>query len=140
KREVRAKGSSDAATIERSHDSRGLITNQVQFTGTSDLNLTNQFLYNTRGDLVEKTDGDGRKTRFSRDARGRLESTETFETGQSIPTDWQYQYYNENGELAWFDGPRFDPEDYVWRDYDGDGRQIQEIHWRSKGRQDGTGV
>src|SRR5206468_12305291 len=49
-------------------------------------------------------------------------------------------YYNENGELTWSDGPRYHPEDYVWRDHDGGGRKSQEIHWRSQAKSDGTGV
>jgi YD repeat-containing protein len=82
----------------------------------------------------------GRSVHFGFDPRGSIQSREVFETGQSIPISWDYFYYNDNGELTWSDGPRYNPEDYVWRDYDGGGRKIQEIHWRSEAKSDGTGV
>ena len=71
---------------------------------------------------------------------GRPAGQETFDVGQAIPMDWKYLYFNENGELNWIDGPRYNPEDYIFYDYDGAGRKIQEIHWRSQGNPDGSGV
>src|SRR5206468_2327482 len=65
---------------------------------------------------------------------------EVFETGGVTPVSWEYSYYNPNGELVWWDGPRYNPEDYSWRDYDGAGRKIQEIKWRSRAKADGSGV
>ena len=52
RKEVRAFGSSDAATNEWFNDGRGFPTNAVQYTGTADPNVTNQFLYNARGEMV----------------------------------------------------------------------------------------
>ena len=60
------------------------------------------------------------------------------QTGQAIFR--RYTYYNANGQVAWIDGPRSNPDDYVWRDYDGAGRVITEIRWRSRARADGSGV
>ncbi len=54
--------------------------------------------------------------------------------------DWTYLYYDENGEVTWIDGPRFNPEDYVFNDYDGAGRATTVIHWQSQAKSDGTGV
>lgn len=138
--EVRAFGSPDAATNEWVRDGRGFITQSVRRTGTADPAVTNSFLYSDRGEVVEQMDVLGRRTRFEYDGLGRPIAREVFEAGQAVPLAWEYSYYSENGELTWSDGPRFDPEDYVWRDYDGAGRLITEIHWRSQARADGSGM
>lgn len=139
-REIRAFGSSDAATNDWVHDGRGFITQQIQYTRTSDPTVTNNYLYNARGELIERTDAAGRKYRADFDALGRPQTKEVYEPGQSTPLTWDYSYYSANGDLIWTDGSRFNPEDYVWRDYDGEGRQIQEIRWRSRAKADGSGV
>jgi YD repeat-containing protein len=138
--EIRAFGSSDAATNQWTRDGRGFITQSVRYTGTTDPSVTSTFFYNDRGEMMEQADAASRKTTLDYDGLGRPIAREIFEAGQTIPLAWNYSYYNPNGELTWSDGPRFDPEDYVWRDYDGAGRIITEIHWRSQGRADGTGV
>jgi RHS repeat-associated protein len=139
-RETRAFGSTDAATTEWTRDGRGFITQQIQFTGTADPAVTNTFLYNWRGELVEKVDAAGRRTRLDYDGLGRLKTREIYEAGTTVPLTWDYSYYNPNGDLVWSDGPRFDPEDYIWRDYDGAGRLCSEIRWRSRAKVDGSGV
>ena len=139
-REIRAFGSPDAATNDWTYDGRGFITQSVRYTGTSDPAVTNTFFYNGRAELVEQADAAGRKTTFSYDGMGRPEYREVYEANQSIPLAWEYSYYNDNGELTWSDGPRFNPEDYTWRDYDGGGRLITQIRWRSQAKSDGTGV
>jgi RHS repeat-associated protein len=65
-------------------------------------------------------------------------TTQTASQGPEYRT--KYFYYNANGELTWWDGPRSNPEDYAWRDYDGAGRPITEIRWRSRPRADGSAV
>jgi YD repeat-containing protein len=140
KREVRAEGSADAAITESLHDYRGFETNVVLFTGTTDPNVTNHFVYNARGEMVEQRDGAGRRIRFAYDALGRPKYRETYEAGQATPLAWEYSHFNANGELVWTDGPRFDPEDYVWNDYDGAGRQTTQIRWRTQAKADGSGV
>lgn len=139
-REVRGYGSADAATNDWAYDGRGFATQSVRYTGTTDPTVTNTFFYNNRNLLAEQTDAAGRKTAYDYDALGRPTLREVFEAGQTTPLAWDYSYYNENGELTWTDGPRYNPEDYVWRDYDGAGRNITEIHWRSQAKADGTGV
>jgi RHS repeat-associated protein len=139
-REIRAAYSSEAATNEWAYDARGFVTQATRYTGTTDPAVTLAQSYNYRGELVEQTDAAGRTLRLGFDPAGRPQRREVFESGASLPASWEYSYYNENGEPTWSDGPRFDPEDYVWRDYDGSGRKTQEIRWRSKANSTGTGV
>jgi RHS repeat-associated protein len=138
--EIRAAYSPDAATNETTYSSRGFPTRLVRYTGTADPAVIVTNLYNSRGELVLQTDTAGRSVKLGFTPRGNPESKEVFEAGQMIPLSWEYSYYNENGELTWSDGPRFDPEDYVWRDYDGGGRKTQEIRWRTQGNIDAQGV
>lgn len=138
--EIKAAGSPEASSNLFLYDQRGLVTTRVQFAGTEDPNVTNTLFYNTREELVQETDAAGRSRRYAYDAMGRRTMFEVFEAGSLTPLSWEHTYYNENGEIVWVDGPRFDPEDYVWRDYDGAGRMVQEIRWRSRARADGQGV
>lgn len=139
-REICAVGTADAATNEWAHDGRGFATQRIRYTGTSDPAVTNTLVYNDRGEMVENVDGAGRMVRTEFDPMGRPSLREVFEAAQDVPASWEYTYYNENGEITWSDGPRYNPEDYVWRDYDGAGRLVTEIHWRSQAKADGTGV
>lgn len=139
-REIRAANSPDAATNEWTYNSLGFPISETRYTGTGDPAVIATNFYNTRGELAVRTDVAGRRAVFGYDPLGNLQSRETFDAGSSIPMSWDYLYYNENGELTWSDGPRYNPEDYVWRDYDGAGRQTQEIRWRSQAKSDGTGV
>ena len=139
-RQITAYGSIDAATNDMAYDGHGFLTNEIQYTSTSDPNVTNQFLYNERGEMAQRIDGAGRSYVFIHDPMGRPSGQETYEAGQTTPMDFNYSYYNFNGELTWSDGPRYNPEDYIWRDYDGAGRKTTEIHWRSRGKADGSGV
>jgi len=139
-RRIRANNSPDAATNDMFYGGNGFVTATIQYTGTGDPAITNQYLYNERNELVQQTDAAGRTSTFTYDPMGRPTSRETFESGQTVPMDWNDSYYNENGDLTWTDGARYNPEDYVWRDYDGDGRKIQEIHWQSQANPNGSGV
>ncbi|MBI1176394.1 hypothetical protein GC207_03030 [bacterium] len=139
-RQITAFSSPDAATNDFAWDEHGWKTQEIGYTGTGDPAITNSFLYNLRGELVLKTDAANRSQFFAYDGMGRKTIAEVYDAGQTVPLDFAYSYYNDNGELVWMDGPRFDPEDYVWRDYDGAGRLATEIHWRSQAQSDGTGV
>lgn len=139
-REIRAAHSPDAATNEWAYDSRGFATQLTRHTGTVDPNVTVTQFHNARGELIEQSDALGRKVRYEYDAMGRPVARETFEAGQTIPLAWEYSYRNGNGEVFWSDGPRFDPEDYVWLDYDGNGRLSQQVKFRSRAKLDGSGV
>ncbi len=138
--EVRAAYSTDAATSEMTYSSRGFPIRLVRYTGTADPAMVVTNVYNSRGELVQTINPQRSTINYTYTPRGNPESKEVFEAGQSIPMSWEYSYYNENGEPTWSDGPRFDPEDYVWRDYDGGGRKTQEIRWRTQGNTDAEGV
>ena len=139
-RRIRAYGSPDAATNDLFCNGQGFPTNSVQYPGTGDPNVIYQLFYDERGELVQRTDAVGASYLYDYDPMGRPTAQETFDTGQTIPMDWKYQYYDANGELNWIDGARYNPEDYVFFDYDGAGRVTTEIHWRSEANSTGTGV
>lgn len=138
-REIRAWGTSDAATNDTAYDAHGFRTQTVSYTATADPALTNYFFYNERGQMVDREDGAGALTHFEWDALDRpTERWDISEQGELL--SWNFNYYNDNGELEWSDGPAYNPEDYVWRDYDGAGRLSTEIRWRAEAKPDGTGV
>jgi RHS repeat-associated protein len=139
-RSIAAVGTGDAATNDSVFDGRGFVTCQIAYTGTGDPNVTNYFSYDERGYLVQKTNPDGSAVITTYDPMGRLTGKEVYDQNSTVPASTEYYYYNENGELNWYDGPRSNPEDYVWYDYDGAGRKIQEIRWRSRAKADGSGV
>jgi RHS repeat-associated protein len=139
-RTVRATNSLDAATNDTFFDGRGYPTSTVAYTGTADPNITNFYFYNNRGELVQKTDAAGRSTLLAYDDMDRTTGREVFESNNIVPISAEYYYYNLNGELEWYDGPRSNPEDYVYHTYDGAGREVQKIVWRSQGNPDGSGV
>ena len=138
-RKILAFNSTDAATNDLAYDGHGFITQSVRFTGTTDPAITNTFFYNERGQVVSQMDALGAVTFSDYDALDRLTERDNFDENGNL-LSWNFNYYNDNGELVWSDGPRYNPEDYVWRDYDGDGRLATEIHWRSEAKSDGTGV
>ncbi len=138
-RQIRAYGSTDAATNDLVYDGHGFLTQSTRYTGTADPNVTTTFFYNERGQRVNQVDSLGAVTFFDWDALNRPIEQENFdESGNALA--WSFNYYNDNGELTWVDGPRYNPEDYVFYDYDGAGRRSTEIHWRSEAKSDGTGV
>jgi YD repeat-containing protein len=138
-RQIRAYASPDAATNDTAFDGHGFVTQSTRYTGTTDPNVLNTFYYNERGQMVNQIDALGAVTFFDYDALNRPTEQENFdENGNAL--SWNFNYYNENGELNWTDGPRYNPEDYVFYDYDGAGRRSTEIHWRSQAKSDGSGV
>jgi RHS repeat-associated protein len=138
-RNVRAYGAPDAATTDVAYDGHGFPTQTVRYTGTSDPAVTNSFFYNERGQMVDQLDGVGALTHFEYDAMDRPTEQWNVDEGGAL-LSWKFNYYNDNGELTWSDGPAYNPEDYVWRDYDGAGRLSTEIHWRAEAKADGGGV
>jgi RHS repeat-associated protein len=103
-------------------------------------NVTDQLFYDERDELVQRTDAAGDSYVYDYDPMGRKTAQETYNAGQAVPMDFDYWYYDANGELNWIDGPRYNPEDYIFYDHDGDGRVTTEIHWRSEANSAGTGV
>ena len=137
---VRAYMSSDAASNQWFYNGSGFATNEVGFTSTTDPAITNTLFYDGRGELYQLIDAAGRSYSYDYDGMGRVISEEAFEAGQTTPMSWQNFYYNHNGDITWYDGPQYNPEDYIWFDYDGAGRKVSEVHWRSQAASDGSGV
>ncbi len=127
------------SSTEWTYNANGYPTTQIRYTGTGDPNVVLNFTYNLRGELVEQRDSSGRKTCYAYDAMGRKVWTEAKDAA-GVYVGWQYDYFNGNGEVEWSDGSRYNPEDYVWKKYDGAGRPLEEIRWRSVAKADGTGV
>ncbi len=134
-----AADSLDEARTEWQHDQRGYATLRTQLPGTTDPNITTILSHNGRGELIGETDALGRKWKYSYDAMGRRIMAERRDSAGTLIA-WDYTYYNRNGEVEWNDGPRYDPEDYVWNRYDANGRQTEEVRWRSQSKADGSGV
>jgi RHS repeat-associated protein len=137
-RTLEAAASTNETITDWRYNGHGFATQQI-LSPTNGVIETNQFVYSDRNLLSEQADAAGRLTRFFHDPLGRPQGVEKFDaSGNRL--HWEFSYYNDNGELSWTDGPRFDPEDYIWRDYDGAGRQTVEVRWRSQARADGMGV
>ena len=136
---VQALGTSDQAETDMSYNLNGFLTSRTILTGTSDPNVVVTYGTNMRGEIVSETDSAGRNTYSAYDGCGRCTSKQRYDANGSLVW-WEYYYYNQNGELSWIDGPRYNPEDYIYYQYDGAGRRSQEIHWRSQGNPNGAGV
>ena len=137
--ETRAAGTSDESTVVYTHTPEGFILTKTQATGTTDPTVVTTYRHNFRGELVEEEDALGRKWTHLHDDAGRQTGRERRDEAGNLVW-WTYNYYNKNGELEWVDGPRSGPEDYIWKKYDGGGRPLEEIRWRSQAKLDGTGI
>lgn len=136
----KAAGSADEGVETFTHSPEGFLTSSSRSTGIADpAAIVLNYRHNLRGELIEETDAIGRKSTFFYDDMGRKTGHERRDESGDLVW-WNFDYYNANGEHEWSDGPRYDPEDYIWRKYDGGGRLSEEIRWRSKGKADGTGV
>lgn len=137
--EKRATGTADESVVVYTHSPEGFVKSKTQATGTSDPTVVTTYRHNFRGELVEESDSLDRKWTYAYDDAGRPTWKERRDEQDALVW-WNYSYYNKNGELEWVDGPRSDPEDYVWKKYDGGGRPLEEIRWRSQAKADGSGV
>jgi YD repeat-containing protein len=137
---VRAFSSGDAATNQWFYNGSGFATNEIDYTSTTDPAINKQLFYDGRGELYQLIDAAGRGYTYDYDGLGRIITEEAFEAGQTIPMASENLYYDHNGDITWYDGPQYNPEDYVWFDYDGAGRKVSEVHWRSQAAANGSGV
>jgi RHS repeat-associated protein len=137
--EIRATGTADEATVVYTHSPEGFVLTKTQSTGTTDPTVVTEYRHNFRGELVEEEDAIGRTWHYLYDDLGRRTGEERRDEMGTLVW-WNYSYYNKNGELEWVDGPRSGPEDYTWKKYDGGGRPLEEIRWRSQAKLDGSGV
>jgi len=136
---TRAQGTADEAVATMGYDNRGFMTTLTRPSGAGGPTEVLHFKTNTRGELFEKKDAANRKWTYFHDNMGRPTGEEVRDENNQL-LSWNYQYYNLNGEPEWVDGPRFGPEDYIWNKYDGGGRRTEVMVWRSKAKDDGTGV
>ncbi|MEM0966556.1 MAG: RHS repeat-associated core domain-containing protein [Verrucomicrobiota bacterium] len=123
------------------YSAKGFAETRTQKTFTSAPDIVTTYEYNPKGELIRESDPAGRTGRFDYDMMGRLKSSTQYASDSSNDAlSWNITYYNQHGEVTWEDGPRFNPEDYVFRDYDGGGRVIAEVRWRSQAKSDGSGI
>src|SRR5262249_50207142 len=101
--------------------------------------VTNYFSYNLRGQLYQHQTPGGALVQMDYDPLGRTTSRQIFDQNNNNLSSELY-YYNGNGELEWYDGPRSNPDDFIYYIYDGAGRVVQTTRWRSQAKADGTGV
>ena len=135
-----AADSTDEAKVDWEHSSKGFPTKRTSLTGTpTDPAVVVDLVHNLRGELIEEKDALNRQWKYNYDAMGRRIWAERRDAANNL-LSWDYTYYNLNGEVEWADGPRYDPEDYTWARHDGHGRRTEEIRWRSKANNTGTGV
>jgi len=136
-RVTRAQGTADAAVTEWSFDARGFPLTMTRFTGTSDPVVTS-YVFNERGEMIEQSGAGGRKIQYAHDDMGRRIWEEYFQGTARV--GWNARYFNGNGEVEWEDGPRYNPEDYIWHKYDRAGRPSELLVWRSKPNDAANGV
>jgi RHS repeat-associated protein len=139
-RKVRA-----GATNDFSYNGNGFMTAEIQYPTTgenpwiTDPEVITYFSYNERGQMYQQQVAGGGTTQFDYDAMGRTTSRQIFDQNNNSLSR-EFYYYNQNGELSWYAGPRFNPQDYIYYVQDGAGRVIQEIRWRTQGMLNGAGV
>ncbi len=135
----------DIATNQWLYNSRGFLTQSIAFAQTAEL-ITNtdpavtiSYTNTPQGQVAQRTDAAGRKTKFGYDAAGRTLWRDVMDETGAIVIRENF-YYNRNGELEWYDGPASNPDDFAYFDYDGAGRKVEEVRWRARARADGSGV
>ncbi len=127
------------AETDYAYNNQGYPTSETIHSETNDPNVTYSFSYNPTGQLVRKTDSAGRFTQLGYDALGNLIAQENYDQSGNL-VGWHYNYFDQNGELQWTEGPRVNPDDYTYRSYDGEGRLTQLLQYRSQANTTGTGV
>jgi len=107
--------------------------------GDTDPAIIHYLSYNLRGQLYQDQIAGGATFQFDFDPMGRVISKQVFDQNSNNVSS-EFNYYNRNGELEWYYGPRTSPQDFVYYIYDGAGRNIQQIRSRSQAKSDGSGV
>jgi len=135
----------DAATNTVTYNGRGFPTQLTRYAvtadvpGNSDPAVVTYLTFSPRGDLISSVDAAGRQVSMNYDAMGRLEWRNVSDQYSNTLARETF-YYDGNGELQWYDGPRSNPDDYIYFSYDGAGRKVQQIRWRTQAKPDGTGI
>jgi len=135
----------DAATNTLTYNGRGFPTQLTRYAVTADVPgnadpaVVAYLTFSPRGDLISAVDASGRQVAMNYDALGRMEWRDVSDQNSNTLSHETF-YYDSNGELQWYDGPRSNPDDYIYFSYDGAGRTLQKIHWRTQAKPDGTGI
>ena len=155
--QVSSLGGTNSAFGLRSREVKGGATNDYVFNGNgfpiqltrypattdnpsdTDPPVVHYYSYNLRGQMYQDQVAGGGTTQMDYDSMGRMTARRVFDQNNNDVSQ-EYFYFNQNGELEWYDGPRSNPEDYVYHVYDAAGREIQQISFRSQGKIDGSGV
>ncbi len=119
--ETLASGSPYQAVTQFVYNGNGFPTQRTQVSETSDPNVVTYYNYNLRGQVTSETDSAGRNTQYQYDSRGNQTAELRYDENGNL-VGWQFSYYNQNGEIEWTQGPRFAPDDYIQKEYDGAGR------------------
>jgi RHS repeat-associated protein len=133
------------ATNDSVFNGNGFLTETIQYPATpddpadGDPAVIHYLSYNLRGQMYQDQIAGGKLTQLDFDPMGRTTSRQVFDQNNN-PLSQEFFYYNQNGELEWYNGPRSNPADYVYYIYDGAGRTIQQIKFRSQGKSNGSGV
>ncbi len=123
----------------------GFLTQSTSYPATpdnpadTDPPIIHYLSYNLRGQMYQEQTAGGGTVQLDYDPMGRVISRQVFDQNSNNVSS-EFNYYNRNGELEWYDGMRSNPQDYVYYIYDGAGRNIQQIKSRSQAKSDGTGV
>ena len=135
----------DAATNTVTFNGRGFPTQMTRYAvtagvaGNSDPAVVTYLTFSPRGDLISAVDAAGRQVSMSFDAMGRIEWRNVADQNNNTLANETF-YYDSNGELQWYDGPRSNPHDYIYFSHDGAGRTVQQIRWRTQAKADGSGI
>ena len=136
---TQALGTPEQSSVSYTYNNNGFPTSETRPTGTNDPAVFFAMSYNLRGQLVKKTDAAGQWTGFAYDDLGNGIWQERHDAAGALVA-WNYQYYNANGEIEWTQGSRYNPDDYTMTRYDGAGRVLETLQWRSEAIPNGSGV
>ncbi|MEO0510374.1 MAG: DUF6531 domain-containing protein, partial [Verrucomicrobiota bacterium] len=141
-----AVGTDDESFVLTEYSEHGFPLRVTQYTDeddlnnvTSDPNVVLEYIYNIRGRLIQESDSSGARTTYQYDPMDRLTAVRAYDENDVLLST-NFNYYNAAGDLEWNDGPRTGVEDHTYRRYDGAGRLLQQLVWRSQASTDGTGV
>ncbi|MBX9578597.1 MAG: hypothetical protein K2W97_09030 [Chthoniobacterales bacterium] len=122
----------DGAGTHYKYDGHGFLTSMTQKTGTHDPDVVTNYTSDERGEIVATFQSDGSQKKYFYDALGNLTGTQTCDAGGNL-IDWRFNYYNQNGEIEWEQGARFNPVDYAYYDYDRAGNLLHKASCLSAG-------
>jgi len=122
----------DGALTCYDYDGHGFLAAMTQKTGSADPDVVTRYKSNQRGEVVVASLSDGSQKKYFYDALGHPTGVETDDAKGNL-IDWHFNYYNQNGELEWEQGARFNPVDYTYYDYDRAGNLLHRASFLNTG-------